>query len=672
MALEVQHVRGLFVTNEKYGISQTTLNQKVILADIEGAHPDLIRLILSDELATALFFEDVSGVKVLLQNKLIAVLFQLQEFMAGSFTSKPNAIGMFVCEGDDVQLSFPYQDCVLVGGMSSEDVKSHTEVFYNEVLAKDRIDKLFEPKIFCNTTRYTCDGHAVTSAPASLSVVTQITSDGDEREVLSDNLVVKGNNLLALHTLAARLRGCVDVIYIDPPYFFKDSRATDTFAYNSNFKLSSWLTFMKNRLEIARELLAPGGVIFVQVGEDGLEYLALLMKDLFGFENNLGLVSRVQKKGSDKGTFFKPDLDYILCYAKKKALLPGFRAGVDPSKFKLTETEGPRAGELYEASKSLYQSSLDPLRGCANQRYFIECPDGSLVIPPGSVFPSANEDGAQVRPVSSVDKVWRWSAASCLAQKHLLVFKETKDSPLVDASGKKSKWNVYTKRYLSDAMAKGNVPSNLISEFPNDKGTDELKALKIDFAYPKPTGLIRQLIQLAGNKQAVVLDFFAGSGTTAHAVLELNKLDDGTRKFILVEQMDYAETVTAERIKRAMEKDGYAASFVYAELLKDPFKERLQRCTQPAEIHQLVAQHFDRGLFPGVTSLDDLKRKTILAGAKETIEDAAQSVIKLLLEQYFDHNTEYPSIHDFIEHAPNLAPDDVAVNESFFRMETLK
>ena len=243
MALEVQHVRNLFATNEKYGISQTTLNQKVILADIEGAHPDLIRLILSDELATALFFEEVSGVKVLLQNKLIAVLFQLQEFMAGSFTSKPNAIGMFVCEGDDVQLSFPYQDCVLVGGMSSEDVKSHTEVFYNEVLAKDRIDKLFEPKIFCNATRYTCDGHAVTSAPASLSVVPQITSDGDEREVLSDNLVVKGNNLLALHTLAARLRGCVDVIYIDPPW------CDDDFKYSYNEILMSAL---KN--------LAPEGV----------------------------------------------------------------------------------------------------------------------------------------------------------------------------------------------------------------------------------------------------------------------------------------------------------------------------------------------------------------------------------------------------------------------------
>lgn len=678
MANEVSLIRNLFAENIKYGIANETLNQKLILQDIETVHRDLIVLLLSNPLATSLFFEDVAGVKVLSQNKLIRVLFQMHDPMAGSFTAYSNTIGMFVSDDERVALSFPYKDCILVGGMTKEDERQRVEVFYNEILAKDRIDRLFEPKVLCNAVRYSLsavntgdlsDSQNINKAAATTIHLGAAAALDVTAENLADNLLVKGNNLIALHSLAVSLRGAVDVCYIDPPYYFKDSRATDTFAYNSNFKLSSWLTFMKNRLEIARELLSPTGVIFVQVGEDGVDYLALLVKDVFQVENNLGIVARVQKKGSDKGKFFKPDLDYLVAFAKHKTILDGFKAGVDTKKFRLVETEGPRAGELYEDSKALYQSSLDSR---PNQRYYVKCPDGSLAIPPGNNFPLEEEDGSFIKPADNSDKVWRWSRATYFDSRALLVFKETRDSPLVDQTGKKSKWNVYTKRYLKDAEEKGNVPSNLISEYPNDKGTQELKDLEIDFAYPKPVGLLEHLIKIAGADNAVVLDFFAGSGTTGHAVMALNKKDQGTRKFILVEQMDYADSLTAERLRRAMVKYGYADSFVYVELMRDEFKDTLMACATPGAVFGLVRQHFDRGLFDGVSTHAELLREMELCAANLTESEATQALVRLILEKYFDYNTEYQCVSDFVEHRKVLSSSDVALNASFYGLDGAK
>ena len=388
----------------------------------------------------------------------------------------------------------------------------------------------------------------------------------------NDNLIIKGNNLIVLHSLKKKFAGKVKLIYIDPPYYFNEKRDSDTFLYNSNFKLSTWLTFMKNRLEVAKEFLDDEGVIFVHIGEDSQAYMEVLMNEIFP-NNRLGVVSRVQKKGSDKGTFFKPALDYILCYAKDKQYLSGFKVGVDESKFKKIETEGKRKGEKYEDSKSLYQSSLDPMRGCVNQRYYIECPDGSLVIPKGNIFPNIKKDGNNITPKTQFDGVWRWGVDSYLKQKDLLVFKETPNSPLIDENAKQSKWNVYTKRYLKDAQEKGNIPSNLFDNFTNSTATSTLNSMNIDFTFSKPKELIEHIIKIIQIKDnTIVMDFFAGSGTTAHAVLDINKDLNKNLRFILIEQMDYVENITCERVKKVIEKNEQN-DFVYAELKTiDTFK----------------------------------------------------------------------------------------------------
>jgi len=550
MALELKtYIENLFKKSEKFCDKDGNIFVSKILESIEKIDKDLVRLLLSDEKARNTFFMKIDDVYVLNQNDLIE-FFTLNDYMQnGSYTAYTNKIGLirkdnFIKKFDDVVLAFPHKDCVLEGGASKDDDKQK-ETFYNSILSSDEISRLFEPKVLTNIKRYSKDG---------------VTKNPDIN--IDDNLIIKGNNLVALHSLKELYRGKVKLIYIDPPYYFEDKRDTDTFLYNSNFKLSTWLTFIKNRLEIAKEFLDDDGVIFVHVGEDSQAYLEVLMNEIFP-KNRLGVVSRVQKRGSDKGTHFKPTLDYILAYAKNKNTLPSFKVAIDESKFKKTETEGKRKGENYEDSKSLYQSSLNSR---PNQRYYIECPDSSFVIPPGSVFPDKIDDGSKIKPLLQDDGIWRWERDSYLKQKELLVFKKTKNSPLVDENENKSIWNIYTKRYLIDAQKKGNIPSNLFENFLNGTASTTLKKMNVDFAFSKPKELIEYLINIAQvENDAIILDFFGGSGTTAHAVLDINKEQNKNLQFILIEQMDYIEDITCKRVQKVMEKNEQG-SFIYAEL----------------------------------------------------------------------------------------------------------
>ena len=555
-----QHVENLFKNSQNFSDSDGVLFVPKILESIEKIDIELIKILKNDESAKKHFFTQIDDIYILNQNKLIE-FFSLNDYVKnGSYTAYTNKIGLikkdsFIKKFDDVVLAFPHKDCVLEGGQTKEDDKKK-EVFYNEILSSDEIDRLFEPKVLTNIKRYSKD--AIEENP-------MIKND--------DNLIIKGNNLIALHSLKKKFAGSVKLIYIDPPYYFNENRDSDTFLYNSNFKLSTWLTFMKNRLEVAKEFLNENGVIFVHIGEDSQAYMEILMNEIFP-NNRLGVVSRVQKKGSDKGTFFKPALDYILCYAKNKQYLSGFKIGVDENKFKKIETEGKRKGEKYEDSKSLYQSSLDPMRGCVNQRYYIECPDGSFVIPKGNIFPNIKKDGNNISPKTQFDGVWRWGVDSYLKQKDLLVFKQTPNSPLLDENGKQSKWNVYTKRYLKDAQEKGNIPSNLFDNFTNSTATTTLSSLNIDFSFSKPKELIEHIIKIIQiEDNAIVMDFFAGSGTTAHAVLDINKNLNKNLKFILIEQMDYIENITCERVRKVIEENKQG-DFIYAELKTiDTFKD---------------------------------------------------------------------------------------------------
>lgn len=229
---------------------------------------NLIKLLYENEVTKNRFFTVVNGIAVF--DKVgFGWVINNRQFLPDSFTRYKNKIGLvdnngeFISSSDNVVLSFPYKDCVLEGGQTKEDQK-RDEIFYNETLAPDEVDRLLYPKVFTNAKRYTQNG-----------IKENVIFDEN------DNLIIKGNNLLTIASLLKKYEGKIKLIYIDPPY----NTGSDTFGYNDKFNRSSWLTFMKNRLEIAKKLLSEDGAIYVQLDYHQAHYAKILMDEIFGEEN---------------------------------------------------------------------------------------------------------------------------------------------------------------------------------------------------------------------------------------------------------------------------------------------------------------------------------------------------------------------------------------------------
>lgn len=419
----------------------------------------------------------------------------------------------------------------------------------------------------------------------------------------SDNIFIEGENLEVLKVLQKSYFGKVKMIYIDPPYNtgndsfiypdkFSESKADyekrvgdkdeegymtkdGMFKKNSKEKgqyHSNWLNMMMPRLYLAKNLLRQDGVIFVSIGEDEVHNLRQLMNEVFGEENFIMQCSRVMKSGGAKGKFYTPSVDYILVYAKAIFEAENFRATFTEEQINRFYTKkeiiGERKGEIY-GEERLYKASLDAR---PNQRYYIKCPDGSFVIPPGVNFPKNIVEGEKITPTSE-DGVWKWifERYSDELSKGNIVFKETTTSALLQPNGERSKWNIYNKLWLTEQQEKGVVPSNFISNFENRQSSAELKKLDIPFDFAKPKALISYLIQISSSESNdIILDYFAGSGTTAHAVMELNKEDGGKRKYICAQLPELCEE------KSEAYKAGYKT-------IADIAKERIRRAGKKIE-----------------------------------------------------------------------------------------
>ena len=366
------------------------------------------------------------------------------------------------------------------------------------------------------------------AAAPPLCELVPIPGDGVDEET-TKNIYIEGDNLEVLKILKKTYAGKIKFIYIDPPY-----NTGNDYVYSDKFGRfhSNWCSMIYPRLILARDLLCEDGVIFISIDDNELAHLRLICDEIFGEENFTAIVPRIAKRTSDKGRHFKPTKDYLVCFGKNLSLLPHFGIAKirDETKYTKIEEDGRR---YKKSGASLFQPSLD----CRpNQRYYIQAPDGSLIIPPGNVFPDKKEDAAKVLPLSNADKVWRWSVKTYLNKKHLLIFtKGSAKNPLLDENGKQSRWNIYPKVYFDDDKKATLHPEDIIYDYPNSQAAKELKALGIPFDFAKPSGLVKYLISLLNDKEMTVLDFFSGSATTAHAVMKLNSEDGGKRRFIMVQ-----------------------------------------------------------------------------------------------------------------------------------------
>ncbi|EGU4055046.1 site-specific DNA-methyltransferase, partial [Salmonella enterica] len=273
---------------------------------ISRKQPDVIKALVANEKIKSVYGTDIDGIFIFDFDRLCSLL-KYKEYWANSFTRYRNKVGLtsegkYLDYSSDVVLDFPFKDCVLEGGMTKED-QGKDEIYYNEIIARDEIDCLFSPKILNNAKRYTKE-----------DVEENITNFSNE-----DNLIIKGNNLIALYALKERYAGKVKLIYIDPPY----NTGNDSFKYNDRFNRSTWLTFMKNRLEVARELLSDDGCIFIQCDDNEQAYLKVLMDDIFLEKNFISSIvvkmshlSGVKMSHRDRNI---PKIkEFVLSYAKNK------------------------------------------------------------------------------------------------------------------------------------------------------------------------------------------------------------------------------------------------------------------------------------------------------------------------------------------------------------------
>lgn len=582
---------------------------------------ELIRMLLSNEETKSRFFQDIDGTMVF--DKVgFGWVINNRQFLPDSYTRFKNRIGIVDESGEmisgtgKVELVFPYKDCVLEGGQTKED-QDRDEIFYNEILAPDEIDRLLFPKVLTKAERYTEDGKE------------QIDSVLD-----TDNIIIKGNNLLALSSLLKRFEGRVKCIYIDPPY----NTGSDGFNYNDKFNHSSWLVFMRNRLELARRLLSNDGTIWITLDDVEVHYLKVLCDDIFTREC---FVTEVEWQHSDNSNnnalTFSEDVNHILVYSKKPNWKPKFLN--DPEKrthFKNPDDD-PK-GAWFDGNP-VNNPGLRP-----NLQFDITAPNGNIIKHP----PNG----------------WRWS-------------KETMDEKFATGELRFSEdfTRVIRRTYLCDmeGLPPSNHWTNLEVTGHTRKAKYELKSLFPDipvtslFATPKPELLLNYIFDLTTDPGDIVLDFFLGSGTTC-AVAHKKGL-----QYIGVEQMDYIHTFTVPRLEKVVdgEQGGISqlvewsggGSFVYCELAKlnQSFVDEIEAATKEVELKDI----YDRIIKSGFISYK--VDPAVIDEAADDFDALSLDDKKRFLMEILDKNLLYVNYCDIDDEEFGISEEDKAFTRSFYR-----
>lgn len=524
-------IENLFKNSQKFSDNDGNLDIPKILEAIEKIDIELIKILKDDENAKKDFFTQIDDIYILNQNRLIE-FFSLNDYMRnGSYTAYTNKIGLikkdsFIKKFDDVVLAFPHKDCVLEGGQSKDDDKKK-EVFYNEILSSDEIDRLFEPKVLTNIKKYSKNG---------VEENCEIKND--------DNLIIKGNNLLTLHSLKKKFGGKVKLIYIDPPY----NTGSDSFGYNDNFNHSTWLTFMKNRLEVASEFLSDNGVIYINLDDNESHYCKVICDEIFNRKNFVAnIIWQKKYSPSNDSKWFSDNHDHILVFAKNKlSFKPNLLPRTEEMNKRYTNPDNDLRGDWKPGGFSVKTYSKD-------YDYPITTPSGKVVYPPkGSCWQTSEEN----------------------------YFKKLDDNRIYFGKNGDSKPQI--KQFLSEVQ-QGIVAKTIWLHDEvghNQVSRSEIVKLFGDFSFstPKPEALLKRIIELSTNENDLIMDFHLGSATTCAVAHKMN------RRYIGIEQMDYIEDVAVERLKKVIdgEQGGISkavnwqngGSFVYAELKQiDDFRD---------------------------------------------------------------------------------------------------
>lgn len=553
-------VQEVLLSADKYQSEDNNLLKAKVYSDIMMMDEELLSLLLSNERIKEEFFVKLKDT-LIFDKQRFAWLIESKEFLPDSYTRYSNKIGLtsngnFISQSNDVVLDFPYKDCFLQGGQDKEDQKRE-EIFYHETIASDEVSRMLEPKVFTNAKRYTKEG------------IEQNIEFKDD-----DNLIIKGNNLIALSSLLKRYEGKVKLIYIDPPY----NTDKDSFKYNDRFTRSTWLAFMKNRLNIAKNLLSNKGSIMIQIDWHQAHYLKVLCDEIFEEKNFRNEIIWSYSSGGDYKNTFAKKHDTLFWYTK-----------TDDYTFNpLGDLVGERRGSQ---KKNNMKKNTD-------------------------------EDGRVYYSIKSAGKEYRY--------------------------------------YEDDIITPDDVWDISILQQKDPERTG--------FYSQKPEKLIARIIGALTNEQDIVLDYHLGSGTTCAVAHKMK------RKYIGIEQMDYIEEITMERMKKVVEgsQDGISkdinwqggGSLVYCELLENSNEliKQIQNSTDTAinEIKENI--YSDERIVPFITTgeLEELDKDF----NELDLEDKKQALISLI-----DKNKLYVNLSDIDDETYGISDSERKFTESFYKRE---
>jgi len=648
------------------------LQRPVVIDDLKSYDALLISALLKNQKIRENYSVKAGDVVIFKVQEFIDIL-RYKDYWADSYTKYSNNIGLssegkYLQYNTDVVLDFPYKDCILEGGMTKEDTGKE-EVFYNEVIARDEIDTLLTPKVFVNAKKYDSEGEH------------EVDSFNDE-----DNLVIKGNNLIALHSLKEKYAGKVKLIYIDPPYFFNSKKSEDTFRYNSNFKLTSWLTFMKNRLEVARELLSDEGAIFVQINDDGVAELTLLLKSIFNINGKNNFINKITVKTKSPSGFqsVNPGVfeaaEYIISFAKNKENWVYNEQYVESDydnnyKFVVTNPDDNYVDwkfasiievlaqneelSIEEFKKKYEKSAINTMQA----EYALNQADRVFRLT--SISEKAGSDVKRVRDDSKLNpeaiyKVEREKQYDVYITKGQEISFYSKKVRILD--GKKSvsiqATNIWNDTPYEGIASEGNV---------------KLKGGK------KPERLLKRVIEMASNPNDIVLDFFLGSGTTCAVAHKLG------RKFIGIEQLDYINELAIPRIQSVIqgEQSGISkaikwsggGSFVYAILmeLNQIFINKIDQASTKEELADLWNELDNNADLNFQLDKEKLTNELLKEHDEEkgsiTFNDLTFEEQKEIFKKALDKNQLYVPYAEIEDANVIISDNDKSFNHSFYSNE---
>src|SRR3989338_3812541 len=614
----------LLKTDKRFLDKEGELHKGNVIDAAYKADRILVELLLGEAEMKKKFFGEVKECLVFDINTFVAYI-QDKNFLNDSYTRFKNKIGLnidgkFLNERGEVALVWPFKDCVLEGGMTKEDEK-RKEIFFNEILAQDEIDKLFAPKVLTNWKRYTAKGAEKIGAVKS-------PEDG----MLKRNLLLQGNTLLALNTLKEKFQEKVKLIYIAPPY----NTGNDSFGYNDSFNHSSWLTFMRNRLETAKQLLSKDVSIWINIDDDESHYLKVLCDGIFGRDNFVANVIWEKKYSPQNDAKWLSDShDHILVYAKNKS---AWRPYLLPR----TEESNARYKNPDNDPRGLWKSGdISAKRVTEKDIYEIITPSGRSVLPPQGTS-------------------WRYSKEK---------FAElVKDNRIW--FGPKGEGVPAIKRFLSE------VQEGMVSKtiwFRTEVGDNQDSKREINelgfgsiFDTPKPERLLQRILELGSKKGDIVLDFFAGSGTTLAVAHKTG------RQYIGIEQMDYIHDLPEARLKKVIagEQGGISEAvgwkgggdFVYMELAK--WNEKIVKKVREAKTAKDLIKIWN-----------ELKDNTFLSWKvdlkifDENVKDFADLSIadqKKFLIECLDKNQLYVNLSEIEDKEYGVSKEDIKLNKEFY------